>query len=254
MANTMTPPAAPTKAGEAPEFHGSPLFSTSAPGPDAQPTEQKAKPPITHVIVVVDESGSMSPLADDVRGGFNEYIAGLRAQADARFRATVTLFNRTVRTLCAAAKPKDVPALTASTYRPGDSTSLLDAIGGAVAEFDRAVPKLGDGERVLVVVQTDGQENTSVEYKLADIRKLITDREQTGRWQFVFLGAGPDTWTQGSHLGFAAHNTVGTFSTGLGTRSGYAGMAAASAAYAAGADNESTSKQLREAMGDQAHH
>ncbi len=43
------------------------------------------------------------------------------------------------------------------------------------------------------MVQTNGQENVSVEYSTADLALLVKEKQAAG-WQFVFLGAGLDAF------------------------------------------------------------
>jgi hypothetical protein len=199
-----------------------------------------SKKPITHVLLIVDMSGSMAGLAEDVRGGFNTYVHDL-AKDDGRYRITATVFDTEFEPLCVAAKLKDVPTMTEANYRPRGMTALLDAVGKTVTDFEAATT-LADGERVLCVVQTDGAENSSREFNSARIAEMIREREATGRWSFIYLGAGQDAWGQGQALGFA-HN-VNTGKSGAATRSTYSGIAAASATYAAGGDAAETHSVL----------
>lgn len=204
----------------------------------------KKKSPITHVLLVVDMSGSMSMLAEDVRGGFNEFVASLRRDGG-RYRVTATLFDTAFELLCVAAKLRDVPVMTADNYRPRGGTALRDAVGKTLAEFEAT--KLGDDERVMVVVQTDGKENSSKEFSAETIAQMIADREKTGRWMFNYLGAGPDAWDQGHSLGFS--NNVHTEKSAGATRSAYSGIAVAAAGYSRGASVADTYEVLNEAAG-----
>lgn len=208
------------------------------------------KPPITHVLMVVDASGSMTPLTDDVIGGFNSYLDTLQADTDHRYRVTVTLFDTRLIHYAVAEKPKKVVRFDTRRYRPGGMTALLDAIGSCITAFEEQVPELGEGERVLLVVQTDGAENSSTRFELTDIRGMIADREKAGRWTCVYLGAGPDAWKNGPQLGFTADNSVATAHTGDGMRSSYTGLSRATVAYAAGADPVETVSNLRAAIPD----
>lgn len=204
-----------------------------------------SKKPITHVLLIVDMSGSMSSLAEDVRGGFNTYIADL-AKDDGRYRITATVFDTRFIPLCVAAKLKDVPTMTEANYRPAGMTALLDAVGKTVTEFE-ATTTLAAGERVMVVVNTDGQENSSREFTAGLIAEMIREREVTKRWTFVYLGAGADAWGQGGALGF--QHTVNTDNSAAGTRSTYSGIAMASSSYAAGDDADESVARLTRAAG-----
>jgi hypothetical protein len=190
--------------------------------------------PTTHVLMIVDKSGSMAPLAGDVRGGFNTYLDMLAADAEGKYRLTVALFDDEYRPLCVAAKLKDVPRLDGTSYQPGGYTALNDAIGKTIAEFEGRVPELADGDRVLLVVQTDGAENSSTEYSHEAVEALIEQREEAGRWSCLFLGAGIDAWTQASQLGFARGSTISTQHTAAGTHATYGALAGATGLYSRG--------------------
>lgn len=206
--------------------------------------------PTTHVLFVTDMSGSMTSLADDVRGGFNTYVDDLKKDAAGKYRLTVTLFDDRFESLCVAAKLKDVPRLTEQNYKPRASTALLDAVGKTVTEFDARVPTLADGDRVLVVVQTDGAENASREFTRDLIATLIKEREATGKWSFIYLGAGVDAWSQAGGMGFAATSTIHSKNTSGATRSAYTGLTQASIAYSAGATAAEASGLVADALVD----
>jgi hypothetical protein len=57
-----------------------------------------------------------------------------------------------------------------------------------------------DKARVIVVFQTDGQENASREYKIEELRDLIERRKAEG-WQFMFLGADIDAYETAGRFG-----------------------------------------------------
>lgn len=187
--------------------------------------------PTTYVLLATDASGSMGHLADDVRGGYNSYLDGLDGAA--RYRVTSVVFNTGVTVLCTDAAPQDAPRFDDRNYFPAGGTALLDAIGKVITDFERAVPELGADDKVLLVVQTDGFENSSREYTWAAITKMIQDREATGRWAPIFMGAGPDAWQQAGAMGFSSSLAYGA--TGQGVARSYQGLSQTSAAYAAGA-------------------
>lgn len=206
------------------------------------PLIDEPKPATTHVLMIVDMSGSMAPLAADVRGGFNTYVQDLQGQPG-KYRLTACLFDTEFISLCTDAELTAVPTLTEKNYMPRAGTALLDAVGVTVTGFESRVT-LTDADRVLVVIQTDGEENSSQEWHWAAIQKLIKDREATGRWSFVYLGAGADTWMQASRMGVAAANYVNTSHSRVGTRSTYSGLTHGTAAYAAGASGAEVSRTV----------
>lgn len=201
--------------------------------------------PTTHVLLITDMSGSMAPLADEVIGGCNSYLDKLVTDGG-KYRITLTLFDTEFIPLCVAAKVKDAPRLTPENYAPRGMTALLDAVGKTIAEFDSRT-KLADGDRVIVVVQTDGHENSSQEFTSEQIAALIREREATGRWMFVYLGAGANAWGQGQKLGM---RSVDVAADAAGTQASYAGLATASGLYSRGASRSVTFDALASEAGD----
>jgi Mg-chelatase subunit ChlD len=84
-----------------------------------------------------------------------------------------------------------VRKLNTDTYRPDGSTALLDAIGMTSDTIEREIKQSINplNSTVVVVILTDGHENSSKSFKLEDIRKQISRLEETGRWTFTFMGA-----------------------------------------------------------------
>lgn len=195
---------------------------------------KKEKSPKTHVLVILDGSGSMWDQAEDVRGGFNGFLDKLAGDGN-RYRVTVTVFNTEFTSLAVGAKLKDVPRLSRANYYPSGGTALLDAVGRTVTEFEDGT-ELGDGERVMVVVHTDGAENSSTEFNSGMIAEMIRNREKTDRWLFIYMGAGVEAWGQGRGLGF--QNNLRSANNAAGTRSRYAGTYTTTSSYAGGASGQ----------------
>ena len=62
-------------------------------------------------------------------------------------------------------------------------------------------------ERVVVVVFSDGAENSSFEYDRSRVFDLISQRQKEHQWAFVFLGANQDSYAAGRDMGIADGNT-----------------------------------------------
>lgn len=186
----------------------------------------------THALLAIDKSGSMARLQDDVCGGFNAFCDDQARQDHAdRIRVTVVLFDSDYEVLCTGTAPADVPRLDQDNYVPQGMTALYDAVGTLITTFERE-NTLGDGDRVMLVVSTDGRNNSSREYTAADINAMIDERTRTGRWMATYLGAGPDAWDGGAAMGMRSVNTT---ADGRGTSQSYAAVAAAATSYTRGA-------------------
>jgi hypothetical protein len=201
---------------------------------------------ITHVLIVTDKSGSMATVADDVRGGFNTYLDTLAADGN-NYRLTVTLFDTRYTAHAVDAPISAVPRFDARNYSPGGMTALYDAIGKTLTDFDAKHGPLGEDERALLVIQTDGEENSSREFSQGAVKKMLADREAAGKWGCLFMGAGPEAWRGGHSLGLGA-TTVSTRHDSEGTQSSYVAMAAATRSYSGGASVGETFTVLEEGV------
>lgn len=153
------------------------------------------------VNVVLDRSGSMSSTQAGTISGYNEYINGLRADMASEYSVSLIQFDTSGSlrgaelTISYEDKPlSDVPDLTTETYQPRGGTPLYDAIGECVRRVD------AKGRAITVVIITDGEENSSQEFKKDDIKALIKSKEAEG-WTFVFIGADIDSYAVGGSLG-----------------------------------------------------
>lgn len=198
----------------------------------------------THVLMVVDMSGSMSGLEEDVRGGYNTFLQGL--EGDGNFRITSTRFDHRYMPLCVDEPVASAPLLTRINYAPAGNTALLDAVGRTILDFEARVPALGVADKVMLVIQTDGHENASTEHTAESVKKLITERTVEGsKWSVMYIGAGMDTWAQAKSMGLRANSYVQTSGSRGATRTTYSGLSAATRAYSKGASGDDAAEVVR---------
>ena len=91
-----------------------------------------------------------------------------------------------------------VDVLNNDSFVPRGSTALLDAVGKTIQIIDERKHK---DDEVLIAVLTDGQENSSHEYTLKQINRMIKQKEEKG-WDFVYLSADPSAFTDAQNMGF----------------------------------------------------
>jgi uncharacterized protein YegL len=155
------------------------------------------------VNVILDKSGSMNSKVQDVIGGFNLYLEELAKEPAVDYGLSLTLFDTVVEMKYKAVPLAKVAKLDDTTYRPSGNTALLDAIGNTVQTIS------ADGfDKIITVIMTDGEENSSREWTLQAIRELIRSKEAADTWTFVFLGANLDAFEQGTNLGVRMANSV----------------------------------------------
>lgn len=159
----------------------------------------------TYVTFVLDETGSMMSIKDDTIGGFNQYLGDLKKSNNPVFFSLLKFDSNRVEKVCIDKPVSEVPELNSDTYRPGAMTPLIDAVMGAIKATEEAV-KDKDAQ-VVVVVQTDGQENASREHSRQALAQKVKEKTEAG-WLFTFLGAGIDAWGEAQSLGFNLGNTI----------------------------------------------
>jgi uncharacterized protein YegL len=172
------------------------------------------------VLFVTDMSGSMAHLAQAVRDGFNDYIKELRSDPGkgVEYSVTLTLFEGEAHRPLVWNDLQSVRTMDEEMYMPGGMTALLDAVGSTVESYR------GNGDRVILLIQTDGHENSSRHYSYAKVRELLNDKEKEG-WLVIFLGQGGDDVIRGAEkLGLNRSQTVQVANSSVGTRSTYSSL------------------------------
>ena len=146
-----------------------------------------------HVAFVLDRSGSMSQLADAVVSGVDEFVSELRCDpGDTLF--SLTAFDTRFEHIHVAVPLADVPSMRDTGYQPGGMTALFDAVAHTILATDERLRAEGRGdEKVMVVVMTDGLENSSTDYTARTLRDLIRAYDGRPNWTFVYLGAAHET-------------------------------------------------------------
>lgn len=165
------------------------------------------KPGLSEIVVVLDQSGSMQGIKSDVIGQFNGFLEEQRkVPGEARF--SLVLFDSRYYTERYIGEDiNKVEPLNDSTYRPGASTPLLDAIGKTIISVGQKLAATPEGERpskVIFVIMTDGLENASREFtEKGKIKEMVEHQTQKYSWEFIFLGANMDAIAEGGSLGVA---------------------------------------------------
>lgn len=161
---------------------------------------------LTEMVFVLDRSGSMSGLAADTIGGFNELIEKQK-KIDGRAYVTTVLFDHEYEVLHDHVALEEVAPLTDKEYFARGSTALLDAVGRTIDAVGARLAAAPEEERpahVVFVITTDGMENSSREYTAKRVRGMIEHQQQKYSWQFVFLGANMDAVSEARNLGISA--------------------------------------------------
>ncbi|HKJ87423.1 MAG TPA: vWA domain-containing protein [Gammaproteobacteria bacterium] len=190
----------------------------------------------TELICVLDSSGSMARMASDMIGGLNNLLQEQREQPG-QLLVSLTTFDTDIRHPFSRLPLELVGGLSAHVdgedpndgliyhaYIPKGGTALLDALGSTIDRTgDRlsSTPEEQRPDKVIVVVLTDGQENSSREYDLRTVRQKVEHQQEQYDWSFIFLGVGIDAFGEGGNLGISQQYTRGFAHQPEGLRESY---------------------------------
>lgn len=180
------------------------------------------KRPLTDIIFILDRSGSMGGLESDTIGGFNQFVSR-QCKEEGDTRLTVVLFDDQYEVLwdridAASAR------LTTDEYFVRGSTALLDAVGKTIHRVNQRLsrsPASETPDRVIMVITTDGYENSSREYTHAKVREMVAHQQEQHNWQFVFMGANIDVAKEAESIGISKEDAVRFESSPVGVRDMY---------------------------------
>lgn len=197
------------------------------------------------ILMIIDQSGSMYSLTNDTIGGFNSMIQKFKDKK-LTGRVSTIFFNDKITTIHDRQDLDSVKDITSKEYVPSGTTSLLDAVGVSVTKLSQ-YPDLQEAKdtQVIVVIITDGQENSSKEYSKANVKKVIEDRQNAG-WHFVFLGANIDAASEASSMGIKRENAVKYQNSSAGVRANYEAVADFAEAAVAAPMGEAPSEDWKE--------
>jgi Mg-chelatase subunit ChlD len=175
----------------------------------------------THVLFVLDASGSMLAGKPLTVAGYNQQVDIVREQAQTAGATSVSLivFSDTVRTLYAHQDVARLEHLSESSYRPQGATALLDALGAAIDAALGAAEVEAPGTAVLVALFTDGEENASRLHTGEALSECVRALEATGRFTFTLMGPREYLDDLASLLSIARGNIAGFDPTSLAGRS-----------------------------------
>jgi hypothetical protein len=182
-------------------------------------------PGYCHISIIADRSASMAGSADSpyelarrageptkadlTTSGIHQLV---REQREQPGRLTVSLMHfdtshETVENF------GDGTLTLAWRCQPRGGTALLDAVGRTIDKTGEQLDAMPEDQRpgkVIVIIGTDGYENSSHEYDLAQVKAMIERQRNEFGWEFVFQGAGIDAFHEADAMGIAAASTLST--------------------------------------------
>ena len=161
---------------------------------------------LTELVFILDRSGSMYGLEQDTIGGFNSMLTKQKS-LDGECRITTVLFDHQYTLFHDRIDIQAVSPMSEKDYFVGGSTALLDAIGTTIDKLIRVQRHTAESyraQKVIFVIITDGEENSSRKYSYDQVKAKIEHEKEAYGWEFIFLGANMDAVKTASQFGIHA--------------------------------------------------
>jgi len=186
----------------------------------------------TEIVLILDRSGSMELIKDDMDGALQSFI---EEQKKVEGRANVT-FVRFDDEYEKVFENKPIEEVKAEDLKiePRGTTALLDAVGKTINLIRAHLIRCSQEDKpdkVLVAIITDGQENSSSEFKCEQIKDMIKEQSDKYDWMFTYLGANQDAFKEAGAMGINKDAVLNYSATGGGTRSALNSMSSFTTRY-----------------------
>lgn len=205
----------------------------------------------THIAVVADRSGSMRVIEKDMNGGLRSFLEE-QAALPGTLAVDITIFDTEIETPYSDAAVADIQW---PVINPRGGTALYDALGQTVVRLGEKFAALEEDKRpgkVLVIVVTDGQENSSTEYRgsvgAATIKEMVERQQNEFHWNFVFLGANIDSFAVAGAFGIPSSHTMDFAASSVGVSGLTRSLADYTTAYRGGEDAQFTDEDRQDAL------
>ena len=179
--------------------------------------EKKGK--TTHIICVLDRSGSMGGLASEVISNFNNFIKEQK-EVEGKAKLTLVLFDDKYDVVYDEIDLQDARKLTSARYYARGMTAMNDAVGKILTEKQNK-------KNAIVLIHTDGHENASREFDTKTIKSLVKKLKK--KWEFIFVGANIDAKATSFDYGFT--HTLQSNANDFGVANSYAAFNATTTNY-----------------------
>ena len=173
----------------------------------------------SEIIFIMYSSGSMYGIASDMEGAMKEVISKQK-DSDGEVLVTFVRFDDEYEEVF---HEKNVNEIDGFKLEPRGGTALLDAIGKTVNTVERRFnqkDKSDQPERVLFVIVTDGEENSSTEFRQkSQIFQMIEKIKAEHNWGGTFIGANQHAMGEGNSYGVARGSSLNFGASAQGVRS-----------------------------------
>ena len=146
-------------------------------------------------LLIIDESGSMRPLQAATVESYNGIVQSILNDAKelpdlVQHMNVYTFEGRRISENLPLTTVREGSTVQGLAYSPSGSTPLFDCMGESMTKLERIIDaaQLGEhGAEVSVAIFTDGEENSSQQYSLGEIKRMI-ERLKLKGWNFSYYG------------------------------------------------------------------
>lgn len=180
--------------------------------------------PKTHMVIILDKSGSMAATKSAAISGFNEQVQ--QAKEDSKTQdilCSLVTFNGEVFEHLWNVPAQELTEANADDFQPNGSTAMRDAVGYVTQKLLNTTNHEDPNTAYLIVTISDGQTNQDRHYSPAALRELTQGCEATKKWTFNYVGCSKEymeqlsleTGTSVSNMGAWSNKTAGGASAGM---------------------------------------
>jgi Mg-chelatase subunit ChlD len=210
---------------------------------------------LTLVVFIVDRSGSMglhtdgstSPTrAELTTTGIRDMVREQQAQPG---RLLVSLTDFDTEGIRRVESFGDGSKTLAWSCQPRGGTPLYDAIGQTIVrtgEQLQAMPEEKRPGKVVVVIGTDGEENSSFEYTASQVRDMVAHQQDAYGWQFAYIGVELDAMAESAKIAVPMGSAMST--AGVSTVAAYNATSGSVSSFRAGGQSVAYTDEQREAV------
>lgn len=184
----------------------------------------------THIAILLDRSGSMSRIASDMEGGLKTFLNEQKL-IPGDLTISLTQFDDEYTPIFVR---RDVNNIEDIKIVPRGSTALVDSAVRMIKDVDenlKSLPEEEKPEKVLFLIITDGEENSSTDFKLSDLKELISKQETEQNWVFVYIGANQDAFLNASSYGISTDLALNYEASTLGVNAMYSSVSEATRSF-----------------------
>lgn len=156
--------------------------------------------------ILVDSSGSMASIASDMVGSLNQLVDENR---ELDVLVTYSIFSDDYQPIFA---DKPIKKVKQFQLKPNSRTALIESACKMIDEVGARLASKPESERpekVMFVIVTDGEENSSApEYTKKRLLEKIKHQTETYNWLFLYLGSNQDAIAVAKSYGIDAGKAI----------------------------------------------